>query len=93
MGTALPGRFCRQHGGLVIGGGFPLLKGDGACMAGRQAVAQTITIMLMHQLGLTVHQRNSAFVTGVDTGAAAVALFLVDMNDLADHEHDLLVVF
>ena len=93
VGGALLGGLGRQDGSLVIGGGFPLLKGDGVGMAGGQAVAQTVAVMLVHQLRLAVHQADGPLVAGVDAGPAAVALFLVDMDDLADHGHDLLVGF
>ena len=93
MDRALLGGLGGQHGSLVIGGRLPLLKGDGIGMTGGQAVAQTVAVMLVHQLRLAVHQTDGALVTGVDTGPAAVALLLVDMDDLADHGHDLLVRF
>ena len=75
----------RLYRRLVVGRGLPLLKGDGAGGTGRQAVAQPVAVMLPHQLCLAVHQVNGPLVAGVDAAAAAIALFLVDVNDLSDH--------
>ena len=93
VGGTLFGGLGGQHGGLVIGGSLPLLKGDGVGGTGGQAVAQTVAVMLVHQLRLAVHQTDGALVTGVDASAAAITLLLINMNDLADHGHDLLVRF
>ena len=80
-----PGGLRRLHSRLIVGRGLPLLKGDGASGTGRQTVAQPVAVMLPHQLRLAVHQVDSALVAGVDTPAAAITFFLVDMNDLSDH--------
>ena len=49
--------------------------------------------MLMHQPGLSVDKADGPLMTGGDTRAAAIALFLVNMNDLTDHKQDPLVDF
>ena len=74
----------RLDGGLVIGRGLPLHKGDGPGGAGGQAVPQPVAVVVPQQLGLPVHHADGTLVAGVGAGAAAVAFFLVNMNDLPD---------
>ena len=79
------GSLGRLHRRLVVGRSLPLLKGDGAGGAGRQTVSQPVAVVLPHQSGLAVHQVDGPLMAGVDTLAAAVTLFLIDVNDPPDH--------
>ena len=78
------GQVCR-HGSLVVGSGFPLDEGDGVGGAGRQAVAQPVAVVVAHQARLAVDHGDGTLVARVDAQAAAGALVLVDVNNLAEH--------
>ena len=91
-GRHLPGRgalqglrLLGQHGGLIIGRRLPLHKADGPRGAGGQAVSQAVAVVVPQQRGLAVHHADGALVAGRGTGAAAVALLLVDLNDPSYH--------
>ena len=73
------------HCCLVVSGGFPLLKGDRAGRAARQAVTKAIAEILPHQLCLAVDDINSTFVAGGCAQPTAVAFFFVNMDDLPNH--------
>ena len=74
-----------HDGLLVIGRRLPLHKGDGPGGAGGQAVAQTVAVVVPHELRLAVHHGDGALVTGGGAGAAAVALLLIDFNNPSFH--------
>ena len=78
------GQVCR-HGSLVVGSSFPLDEGDGVGGAGWQAVAQPVAIVVAYQARLAVDHGDGALVACVDAQAAAGALVLVDVNNLAEH--------
>ena len=73
------------HRRLVISGRFPLHKGDRARGTGGQAVAQSVAVIVPHQPGLAVHHGDGPFLTGGRTRAAAVAFFLINMDNFANH--------
>ena len=77
-----------HHSGLVISRSFPLFKGDGIGGTGRQAITQPVAVILTGQLGLPVYHFNSAFMAGIGTSAAAVALFFIDFNNFSFHTHN-----
>ena len=81
----LGGRLPSQNGGLVVGDGFPLYKGDSIDGTGGQAVPQTVAVVVPQQAGLAVYHADGPLVAGLGAGSAAVAGLLVDVNDLADH--------
>ena len=87
------GRLGGLHRRLVVGGGLPLLKGDGSGGAGGQTVPQAVAVVLPGEPGHPVHHLNGPLVAGGGTGPAAVALALVNANDLADHKNFLLARF
>ena len=84
--------FVGQNGGLVIGSGLPLHEGDGTGGTGGQAVAQPVAVVVAHELSLAVDHGDSALVTGVGAGAAAVAFFLIYFDDASFHVKILLAV-
>ena len=57
---------------------------DRAGGAGGQTIARTVAIVITQQACLAVRHGDGALVTGGGTGAAAVAFFLIEVNDLAD---------
>ena len=69
----------------VVGGGLPLHKSDGAGGADRQAVPQPIAVVVPHKLGFALHHGDGALVAGGGAQAAAVAFFLVDVDDFPFH--------
>ena len=73
------------HRLFIIGGSLPLHKGNGSGGTCRKAVAQAITVIVPHQLGLTVYHADGALMAGRSTGAAAIALFCINMNDPTNH--------
>ena len=81
------------HGLPVVCGRFPLLKGDGSRGAGRQAVAQTVAVVLAHEPGLAVDHVDGALVTGLGAQTAAVAFVLVNVDDLSYHDRHLRFLF
>ena len=88
-GTAMEGGLLLGHvllhGGFIVGGGFPLHKGDGPGGTGGQAVAQTIAVVIAQQAGLALHHADGAFVTGGGADAAAGAFFLIYLDNSTDH--------
>ena len=81
------------HGGFIVGGGFPLHKGDGPGGTGGQAVAQTVAVIVAHELRLAVYHSDSPLVARCGTRAAAVAFIPVDLNDPSFHFCALLVFY
>ena len=77
----------RQNRSLIVGGGFPLLKGDGVHGAGGQTVAQSVAVVLPQQLRLAADDADGTLVAGIGAQTAAVALFFVDGDDSSDHGH------
>ena len=74
-----------QHGRFVIGRSFPSLKGNGPGGAAGQAVPQSITVVLPGKVSLAANEGDSPFMAGRDAQAAAVAFFLINVNDLTNH--------
>jgi hypothetical protein len=62
--------------------GFPLLDGDGSFRAVTQAGAQTIAVALRDEPCLPVHDGKRALHAVGDAKPAAIAFFLVDVDDL-----------
>ena len=88
-GTAMEGGLLLGHvllhGGFIVGGGFPLHKGDGPGGTGGQAVAQTIAVVIAQQAGLALHHADGALVAGSGADAAAGAFFLIYLDNSTDH--------
>ena len=80
-----------QNGGFVVGSRFPFYEGDRAGGAGGKAVAQTVAVVVPHQLRLAVYHGDGALVARRRAGAAAVAFFPVDFNNSANHNLFLLL--
>ena len=85
--------FVLLHRCLVVGRGFPLLKGNGSGGAARQAVAKAIAEIFPHQLCFAVDDINGSLMAGGCAQAAAVAFFFVNMDDLPNHIYTLLLWF
>ena len=89
-GTLQCGGLLGQHCGGIIGSGLPLDKADGAGGAGGQAVSQAVTVVVPQQHGFVVHHADGAFMAGVGTGTAAIALVTVNFNYGSNHRSKLL---
>ena len=72
-------------GGLVVGRSLALLKRDGPGRAVGQAVAHAVAVIVPHHGGLAVNHGNGTLMAGGGAGPAAVAFFLVNVNDLSFH--------
>ena len=70
---------------LVIGGSLPLLERDSPGGAGGQTVPQPVAVIVPQEPGLAVHHADSSLVAGGGAQAAAVAFFLVDVDDFPFH--------
>ena len=75
-----------SDGGFVVSGGVALFDGNRPGRARGQAVAQPVAVIVADEPSLAVHHRDSAFVAGVGARAAAVAEFLIDMHNFANHK-------
>ena len=64
---------------------FPLLKGDGAGGTGGEAIPQSIAVVLTDEAGFARLHHDGAFMAGLGTEAAAVALLFIDADDFANH--------
>ncbi len=73
--------------------GLTLDEAYRACRAIGQAVAQTVAVIVAHEPGLAVNKPYRALVACVDALAAAVALFLVYLNNSSYHLHCLQLIF
>ena len=78
---------------LVICRGLALDEAYRACRAVGQAVAQTVAVIVAHEPGLAVNKPYRALVACVDALSAAVALFLVYLNNSSYHLHCLQLIF
>ena len=78
---------------LVICRGLALYEAYRACRAVGQAVAQTVAVIVAHEPGLAVNKPYRALVACVDALSAAVALFLVYLNNSSYHLHCLQLIF
>ena len=80
------GFFLRSlHGSVVVFRRFPLLKGNRSGRAARQAVAKSVAVVLPDQLCLSIDNVNGSLVTGCGAQTAAVAFFLVYLDDFPQH--------
>ena len=68
----------------IIGGSFPLFKGNGACRTVGQTVPKTVTEVLSDEFCLSVDDIDSTLMAGLGAESAAVALFFVYMDDFSD---------
>ena len=74
-----------QHGRFVIGRSFPSLKGNGPGGAAGQAVPQAVAVVLPGKISLAADEGDSPFMAGSNAQAAAVAFFLINVNNLTNH--------
>jgi hypothetical protein len=81
----LPFGHAGLDGHLIVRIGFPLLYRDGARGALRQAVPQPVAVGIRDETGFPVDHLQRALVAGADTQAAAIAFFLVYLDDVAFH--------
>ena len=70
---------------FIVCGGFPLFKADRAGRAFGEAVSHAVAVIVADEFGFAVYHGDGAFVACARTGAAAVAFFPIDMNDLPFH--------
>ena len=76
---------CFFHSRFIIFRCFPFLKGNGTCGTLREAIPQSVTEMFSHQFCFSINDINGTFVAGICTGAAAIAFFFIDSNNLSYH--------
>ena len=74
-----------HDGLLVVCRRLPLHKGNGPGGAGGQAVAQPVAVVVPHEPRLAIRHGDGALVTGGGAGTAAVAFFLIDLDDPSNH--------
>ena len=72
-------------GGLIIGSCLTLDDADGVHRTGWQTVAQSVAVVVADQLCFAVHHGDGSLVAGFGTQTTAVAFFLVNRNNFADH--------
>ena len=73
------------HGFFIVCRRFAFDKADRARRADRQAVSETVAVVVAQKLRLAVDHADRALVAGRCTQTAAVAFFSVDFNDLSYH--------
>ena len=83
--------FC--NGSFIIGRSFTLGKCNCPCRAFREAISHTVAVIIAHEPGLAVNKPYRALVACVDALSAAVALFLVYLNNSSYHLHCLQLIF
>jgi hypothetical protein len=88
--TAVRGRargdtLASAHSLFIIGKGFPFGEGDGIHGTGRQAISQTVTVILLEKTGFSLYQPQSAFMAGAYAQTAAVTPAFINRNDLTCH--------
>ena len=89
-GASVPAVFDRR---LIVCECILFDEADRAGWTGRQAVAQTIAVIIAQELGLAVYHADRAFVAGLGTETAAVAFLFVDLNNSSFHMVSLRLVF
>ena len=75
---------CRNRSLIVIGR-LALFERDGTRRAGRQAIAQAVTVVIAQKLCLPVDHPNRALVAGCRAGTAAIAFFFLNLDDFSNH--------
>ena len=80
-------RLCGQNGSFVISGSLALNKVN--CVHGTcgQTVAKAIAVVVAQQFRFAVHHADGPLVAGLRACAAAVAFFLIDLNDSPFHQN------
>jgi hypothetical protein len=73
------------HGGFVIFLCFAFFEADRARRAGRQAVSETVTVIVSEELGFSIYHSNRPFVAGLCAQSTAVARLFVYFDDFPDH--------
>ena len=70
---------------FIVGCGFPLFKRDSPRRAFGETVSHAVAVIVADELRFAVYHGDSSFVACGHAGAAAVAFFPIDMNDLPFH--------
>ena len=68
-----------------IGQRLALDKADCICGTCRQAIAQTVAIIVTQKLGFITNYANRALMAGLGADAAAVTFIFIDMNNSSKH--------
>ena len=77
--------FFGNHGCLIVGRSLALDEFDGIFGARRQAIAQSIALVVAQKARLAAHQANRALVACMHAQTAARALLFVNMNHASFH--------
>jgi hypothetical protein len=78
-------RLIRPNRRFIVGFGFTLHKRDCLGRAYWQAVSQTVAVIVPQEPRFSVNHADCALVTGSSAQPAAVALCLVDFNNIPLH--------
>ena len=70
---------------FVISRRFPFHKCDSTCGTYRQAIPQTVTVVISEQCGFAVYHTNGAFVAGLRTQTTAVTFFFINLYNSTNH--------
>ena len=70
---------------FIVGCSFSFFKSDSSRRAFGKTVSHAVAVIVADEFRFAVYHGDSAFVTGGRAGAAAVAFFPIDMNDLPFH--------
>jgi hypothetical protein len=73
------------HGAFVVFLRFAFLKADRVRRAGRQAVSETVAIIVAEELGLSVYHADCPFVAGFCAQTAAVTFLFINSNNFSNH--------
>lgn len=77
--------FLGNHGCLIVGRSLTLDEFNGIFGARRQAITQSIAIVVAQKARLAAHQANRALVARMHTQTAARALLFVNMDHASFH--------
>src|SRR5574344_1880369 len=73
------------HGNFVVFLCFTFLKADSSCGAGRQAVSETVAVIVAEELSLSVYHSDCTFMAGFCAQTAAVARCFVYFDNFPHH--------
>lgn len=85
--------FISENRGLIVSGGFPFHKGDGACRAGGETVSQTVAVIIPQEFRFSVYHADGSFMAGLGAQTTAVTFFFINFNNFSYHNGFLHAIF
>src|SRR5574344_2436249 len=73
------------HGNFVVFLCFTFLKAYSSCRAGRQAVSETVAVIVAEELSLSVYHSDCPFMAGFCAQTAAVAFLFINSDNFSNH--------